>query len=181
MTPKEVKKHKLLDVCELVPGTRGTKSKTGIFPIYGAGLKSTGMSDEANSPAGSIRLTRKGSVGDVYLHDEPFWAGDDCFIVEAKEEVIDKMYLLHWLLMKQKELAACAEGTTIPRLNFHQLSSLEIEVPDIEYQKESVTLLEGFLDRSEWFIQSIPTEIDLLQRKARGHFDAYINKLVTSK
>lgn len=33
MMPKEVKKYKLLEVCELVAGSRATKSETGIFPI----------------------------------------------------------------------------------------------------------------------------------------------------
>lgn len=176
MMPKEVKKYKLLEVCELVAGAQATKSETGIFPIYGAGVNPTGMSDSSNCPAGSIRLTRKGTVGNVYLHVEPFWAEDACFIVEPKE-VIDKMYLFHWLLMKQKELAACAEGTIMPGLSLHRLSHLEIEVPDMEYQKQAVALLEEILDRSEWFIQSIPVEIDLLQRKTQGYLEDYINKL----
>lgn len=105
-----------------------------------------------------------------------FFAEDACFIVEPKE-MIDKMYLFHWLLMKQKELAACAEGTIMPGLSLHRLSRLEIEVPDMEYQKQAVALLEEILDRSEWFIQSIPVEIGLLQRKSQGYLDDYINKL----
>ncbi|MDG4528015.1 restriction endonuclease subunit S [Streptococcus suis] len=176
MMPKEVKKYKLLEVCELVAGSRATKSETGIFPVYGAGVNPKGMSDRSNCPAGSIRLTRKGTIGNVYLHAESFWAEADCFIVEPKE-VIDKVYLFHWLLMKQKELAACAEGTIMPGLGLHRLSQLEIEVPDMEYQKQAVALLEEILDKSEWFIQSIPAEIDLLQSKSQGYFEEYMNKL----
>lgn len=175
MNPKEVKKYKLLDVCELVAGSRANKSETGIFPIYSAGVNLIGMSDEANCPAGSIRLTKKGTIGNIYLHDEPFWAEADCFVIEPKE-VIDKVYLFHWLLMKQKELAACSEGTIMPGLSLHRLSKLEIEVPDMEYQKQAVALLEEVLDMSEWFIQSIPAEIGLLQRKSRGYLDDFINK-----
>ncbi|HEM3170562.1 restriction endonuclease subunit S [Streptococcus suis] len=176
MMPKEVKKYKLLEVCELVAGARATKSETGIFPIYGAGANSIGTSDSSNCPAGSIRLTRKGTIGNVYLHDKPFWAEADCFIVEPKE-VIDKMYLFHWLLMKQKELGSCAEGTIMPGLSLHRLSHLEIEVPNMEYQKQAVVLLEKILDMSEWFIQSIPVEIGLLQRKSQGYLEDYVNKL----
>lgn len=176
MKPKEVKKYKLLDVCELVAGGRATKSEKGNFPIYGAGANPTGMSCEANCPAGSIRLTRKGTIGNVYLHDRPFWAEDACFIVEHKE-MINKMYLFHWLLMKRKELAACAEGTIMPGLSIHRLQHLEIEVPDMEYQCQAVALLEEILDRSEWFVQSIPVEIGLLQQKAQGYLDDYVNKL----
>ncbi|HGK7344220.1 TPA: restriction endonuclease subunit S [Streptococcus suis] len=176
MKPKEVKKYKLLEVCELVAGGRSVKSETGCFPIYGAGTRPTGMSDEANCPAGSIRLTRKGTIGNVYLHAEPFFAEDTCFIVEPKE-MIDKMYLFHWLLMKQKELAACSEGTIMPGLSLHRLSRLEIEVPDMEYQKQAVSLLEEILKRSEWFIRSIPVEIRLLQRKSQGYLEDYVNKL----
>ncbi|HEM6128319.1 TPA: restriction endonuclease subunit S [Streptococcus suis] len=110
------------------------------------------------------------------MHAESFWAEADCFIVEPKK-VIDKVYLFHWLLMKQKELAACAEGTIMPGLGLHRLSQLEIEVPDMEYQKQAVALLEEILDRSEWFIQSIPAEINLLQSKSQGYFEEYMNKL----
>ena len=175
MNPKEVKKYKLLEVCELVTGSRANKSETGIFPIYGAGVNPIGTSDEANCPAGSIRLTKKGTIGNVYLHGEPFWAEADCFVVEPKE-MVDKMYLFHWLLMKQKELAACSEGTIMPGLSLHRLNQLDIEIPDMEYQKQAVTLLEEVLDTSEWFIQSIPAEIDLLRRKSRWCLDDFINK-----
>ncbi|WP_422804235.1 restriction endonuclease subunit S [Streptococcus sp. FT1-55] len=176
MNPKEIKKYKLLEVCGLVAGIRANKSETGIFPIYSAGVNPIGMSDEANCPAGSIRLTKKGTIGNVYLHGEPFWAEAGCFIVEPKD-MVDKVYLFHWLLMKQKELAACSEGTIMPGLSLHRLSKLEIEVPDVEYQKQVVALLEEILDRSEWFIQSIPVEIGLLQRKSQGYFEEYMNKL----
>ena len=176
MNPKEIKKYKLLEVCELMAGSRANKSETGIFPIYSAGVNPTGTSDNSNCPAGSIRLTRKGTVGNVYLHDEPFWAEACCFIVKPKE-MIDKMYLFHWLHMKQKELAACSEGTIMPGLSLHRLSKLEIEIPDVEYQKQVVALLEEILDMSEWFIRSIPVEIGLLQRESKGYFDEYMNKL----
>ena len=38
MNPKEVKKYKLLDVCELVAGSRANKSETGIFPKASCGF-----------------------------------------------------------------------------------------------------------------------------------------------
>ena len=91
--------------------------------------------------------------------------------------MVDKVYLFHWLHMKQKELAACSEGTIMPGLSLHRLSKLEIEIPDVEYQKQVVALLEEILDMSEWFIRSIPVEIGLLQRESKGYFDEYMNKL----
>lgn len=180
MNPKEIKKYKLLEVCELVAGSRANKSETGIFPIYSAGVNPIGTSDEANCPAGSIRLTKKGTIGNVYLHGEPFFAEAGCYIVEPKD-MVDKMYLFHWLLMKQKELVACSEGTIMPGLSLHRLSKLDIEVPDMEYQKQVVALLEEILDTSEWFIQSIPVEIALLQRKSQGFLDDYIKKVSNTR
>lgn len=180
MNPKEIKKYKLLEVCELVAGSRANKSETGIFPIYSAGVHPIGTSDEANCPAGSIRLTKKGTIGNVYLHGEPFFAEAGCYIVEPKD-MVDKMYLFHWLLMKQKELVACSEGTIMPGLSLHRLSKLDIEVPDMEYQKQVVALLEEILDTSEWFIQSIPVEIALLQRKSQGFLDDYIKKVSNTR
>ena len=69
----------------------------------------------------------------------------------------------------------------MPGLSLHRLSKLEIEVPDMEYQKQAVALLEEILDTSEWFIQSIPVEIGLLQRKSQGFLGDYINKFKNTR
>ena len=107
MKPKEIKEYTLLEVCDLIPGGRATKIEGGTVLIYGAGNKPIGMTDKANCPEESIRLTRKGTVGYTYLHRESFWADDACYRVEPKS-MIEKMYLFHWLKMMEPELARYA-------------------------------------------------------------------------
>ena len=54
-------------------------------------------------------------------------------------------------------------------------------LPNMEYQKQVVAFLEEILDTSEWFIQSIPVEIGLLQRKSQGFLGDYIELLKQAK
>lgn len=178
--PKEITTYRLLEVCDLVAGSRGKRSDTGYIPIYGAGVSPTGMSQEANCPAGSIRMTRKGTVGNIYHHEEAFWAEDACYIVEPKP-MIDKMYLFHWLLMKQSEIQSFKDGTIIPSLSLHRLGMMEIEVPDMEYQKKAVIVLDDLVERSGWFIASIPTEIDLTEKKSEWYFQDFLDKITDTK
>ena len=102
MKPDKITTHGLLEVCELISGTR-TKATDGPYLIYGAGMKAKGTTDKFNCGSDTIRLTRKGTVGAVYFHRDPFWINGDSFRVEPKE-MIDKRYLFHWLLMKREEI-----------------------------------------------------------------------------
>ena len=102
MKPDKITKYGILDVCDLIPGAR-TKATDGPYFIYGAGMKAKGTTDKFNCGSDTIRLTRKGTVGAVYFHRDPFWINGDSFRVEPKE-MIDKRYLFHWLLMKREEI-----------------------------------------------------------------------------
>ena len=78
MKPDKITTYGLLEVCELISGTR-TKTTDGPYFIYGAGLKAKGTTDKFNCESDTIRLTRKGTVGAVYFHRDPFWIDGDSF------------------------------------------------------------------------------------------------------
>ena len=71
MKPDNITTHGLLEVCELISGTR-TKVTDGPYFIYGAGMKAKGTTDKFNCESDTIRLTCKGTVGAVYFHRDPF-------------------------------------------------------------------------------------------------------------
>lgn len=167
MKPNEITRYGLLEVCELISGTR-TNEVDGPYFIYGAGMNPKGKTDKFNCESDTIRLTRKGTVGAVYFHRNPFWMDSDSLKVEPKE-MIDKRYLFHWLLMNRKEIERCADGNNQPGLSVARLSKLTIDVPDMEYQLKAVKLLDEMSTGLEFFIDNI-TQIKKLENKTLNYY-----------
>lgn len=138
----------------------------------GAGIKPKGTTDKFNCESDTIRLTRKGTVGAVYFHRDPFWIDGDSFRVEPKE-MIDKRYLFHWLLMKREEIERCADGNNQPGLSLARLSKMTIEVPDMEYQLKVVKLLGEMSAGLEFFIDNI-TQTKMNQSKVLSYYEKHL-------
>lgn len=171
MKPNKITRYDLLEVCELTSGTR-TKETEGVYFIYGAGINAKGTTDKFNCERNTIRLTRKGTVGAVYFHIDPFWMDSDSLKVEPKE-MIDKRYLFHWLLMSRKEIERCADGNNQPGLSVARLSKLTIDVPDMEYQLKAVKLLDKMSAGLDFFIDNI-TQIKKLESKVLSYYNEKI-------
>lgn len=171
MKPDKITKYGLLEVCELISGTR-TKSTDGPYLIYGAGMNAKGATNKFNCESNTIRLTRKGTVGAVYFHRNPCWIDGDSFRVEPKE-MIDKRYLFHWLLMKRKEIERCADGDNQPGLSLARLSKITIDVPNMEYQLKVVKLLDEMSAGLEFFIDNI-TQTKMNQSKVLSYYNEKI-------
>lgn len=171
MRPDKITTHGLLEVCELISGTR-TKITDGPYFIYGAGMKAKGTTDKFNCDSQTIRLTKKGTVGAVYFHRDPFWMDGGSFRVEPKE-IIDKRYLFHWLSMKREEIERCADGDNQPGLSLARLSKIMIDVPGMEYQLRVVKLLDKTSADLEFFIDNI-TQIKMNQNKVLSYYNEKI-------
>ena len=161
MKPDKITTHGLLEVCELISGTR-TKTTDGPYFIYGAGMKSKGTTDKFNCESDTIRLTRKGTIGAVYFHRDPFWMDEGSFKVEPKE-IIDK----------REEIERCADGDNQPGLSLARLSKITIEVPDMEYQLKVVKLLDEMSADLEFFIDNI-TQTKMNQSKVLSYYNEKI-------
>lgn len=175
MKPEKITTYGLLEVCELISGTR-TKATDGPYFIYGAGMNPKGATDKFNCKSDTIRLTRKGTVGAVYFHREPFWIDGDGFRVEPKE-MIDKRYLFHWLLMNREEIERCADGDNQPGLSVARLSKITIDVPDMKYQLKVVKLLDEMSADLEFFIDNI-TQIKMNQSKIFSYYNEKIGTVL---
>lgn len=178
MKPDNVTKYGLLEVCELIAGTR-TKKTDGPYFIYGAGMNPKGTTDKFNCESNTIRLTRKGTVGAVYFHRDSFWMEEASFKVEPKE-MIDKRYLFHWLLMKRREIERCADGNNQPSLSLARLSKLTIDVPNMEYQLNTVKLLDEMSAGLEFFIENI-TQTKMNQNKILSYYNGKIGNALERK
>jgi type I restriction enzyme S subunit len=173
MKPNKITRYGLLEVCELISGTR-TNEKEGPYFIYGAGKNAKGTTNKFNCERNTIRLTRKGTVGAVYFHLEPFWIDGDSFKVEPKE-IMDKRYFFHWLLMKRGEIERCADGNNQPGLSLARLSKLTIDVPDMAYQLKTAKLLDEMSSGLEFFIGNLE-QTEMLKNKVLNYYNEKIGK-----
>lgn len=153
---------RLEDCCFISKGKKATASENGRYLVYGAGANEIKRSDSSNAEAGSIRLTIKGTVGEVYYHTEDFWAEDSCLILVPKEG-LRSMYLYHWLKANQAHIKSLDNGLMMPSLNVERFKTLSFELPDIDYQDFVCQILEKMsLD-----IHYLQTQSDMVEKRSQ--------------
>lgn len=113
----------------------------GDYPLYGSG----GIMRYVEKPLydkESILIPRKGTLGNLFFIQEAFWSVDTIFYTIIDEEQVSPIYLYYKL--KRINLANLDVGSAVPSLTTQVLNALELEVPSIENQKETVALLTSF-------------------------------------
>lgn len=119
------------------------ESKKGTVPIYGTG----GFMGFANTylyDRPSVLIGRKGTIDKVHYVDHPFWTVDTLFYTEINTDIVIPRYLYYALSLI--DLSAYNEGTTVPSLRRDTLNRIELNLPDLDYQKAVLAML-GPLDR----------------------------------
>lgn len=130
------------DVADFTMGKRTAKTN-GAVPIISSGAKPTGYTDAPSHPAGTITISFKGSVGNIYRWDMPIWA-NDCIVVTPKA-CIDADYLYYCLQVRQTALKNIHDGGLIPRLDLVRVKKLPFFLPVMEDQ----LLLAGIVSELE--------------------------------
>ena len=78
-------------------------------------------------PAGTITISFRGSVGNVYRHDMPIWA-DGCIVVTPKA-CIDADYLYYCLQVLENQLKQMHNGGLIPDLDIAKVKKTPFFFP----------------------------------------------------
>ena len=134
---------KLSDVCTIKYGKDHKKLADGPIPVYGSGGIMRHVEKAlANGP--SVLIPRKGTLGNLFYADKPFWTVDTLFWTNIDECKVEPKYLYYAL--KTKDLASLNIGTAVPSLSTDVLNEVEIELPSKETQESIVTLL-GSIDQ----------------------------------
>ena len=81
----------------------------------------------------SVLIPRKGTLGNLFFINEPFWTVDTLFYTEIDETKAVPEYLYY--LLKTLDLAGMNVGTAVPSLTTTVLNEIEIEVPSLEVQQ----------------------------------------------
>ncbi|MGL9688086.1 MAG: restriction endonuclease subunit S [Candidatus Phytoplasma sp. TWB_XP] len=102
----KTRKEKLGSLVEIKYGYGKNKPKTdfsGKYYIMGGGIKYLpDKSNEYNTPANIITISRSGSCRFVFYHQNPFWSMSFCFVLENTKSIINYKYLYHYLKHYQK-------------------------------------------------------------------------------
>lgn len=132
---------RLGDVCAIRYGKDHKKLSDGSIPAYGSG----GIMRYVNTAIcekPSVLIPRKGTLGNLFYADKPFWTVDTLFWTDINQTKIIPKYLYYQL--KQKDLASYNVGTAVPSLTVDVLSKIDLVVPPIDKQKRIVEVLNSF-------------------------------------
>ena len=120
------------DYKHLVPGN---------IPVYGSGGIMTYVNKYVyNKP--TVLIPRKGSLGNIFYIDTPFWNVDTIFYTEIDTKQIEAKYLYYVLAKQHLENLNKAGG--VPSLTQSILNKVKIPVPPLEVQNEIVRILDTF-------------------------------------
>lgn len=133
---------KFADVLEIKNGRnqRQVECVDGRYPIYGSG----GVMGRANSyicEANAVVIGRKGNINNPIFVDEPFWNVDTAFGLVPHADILLPKYLYYFC--KSYNFEKLNTTVTIPSLTKLNLLQVEIDVPNLETQKERVNILDG--------------------------------------
>lgn len=132
---------KLGDLCRIRYGKDHKKLSDGTIPVYGSGGVMRRV-DTAIFDKPSVLIPRKGTIGNLFYVDEPFWTVDTLFWTDIDTTRITPKYLYYQLLTKN--LTSLNVGTAVPSLTVEILNDIEIDVPTLDIQERITRLLASF-------------------------------------
>lgn len=121
------------DLVEIKYGKDHKHLEEGNMPLYGSG----GIIRYVNNflyDKESILIPRKGTLGNLFYIQKPFWTVDTIFYTEINTSKVIPIYLYYAL--KRFDLANLNVGSAVPSLTKQALNALKLEIPNIAVQKK---------------------------------------------
>ena len=168
------------ELFEIKKGKRLTKAdmKSGDINFIGSTSSNNGVTAKIGNtehlhPAHTITVSYNGSVGEVFLQDEPFWASDDVNVWYPKIKIDDRALL--YIMTLIKKLSAKYSYTakwTIDKMRAEKLSLPVIETSDSnhEYTIEDI----DFEYMQERISELEQERISELEQERISELDAYL-------
>jgi len=141
LCPDGVKYKELGKIVKISNGKDHKHLADGEIPVYGSG----GVMRYANQciyDKVSVLIPRKGSIGNIFYIDTPFWTVDTIFYTKINLNLINARFLYHYLLTQNIEKLNTAGG--VPSLTKTVLDRIQIPLPPIPVQEEIVRILDKF-------------------------------------
>ena len=168
------------EVCNTYSGEFVKKDKQGEmykFPVYNGGTTPTGYYSESNSPADTVVISGRGSIGHVNWVAQDFWAGNSLHVIVPKSGDLLPKFLFYFLKSEEPRLYELRSVGSIPALNLSPLLKFHIPVPSVELQRSIIDKLDAFSDYVDGIWFGLPSEI----KARRQQYEYYRDKLLTFK
>ena len=145
---------------------------SGDIPVYGSGGIMTYVDRSAYSGP-SVLIPRKGSLGNIFYVDTPFWNVDTIFYTEINREQVTPKYLYHALQVQNLSELNTAGG--VPSLTQTVLKRVRIPLPPLAEQERIVKILDKFDALVNDISSGLPAEIEA----RRKQYEYYCDRLLT--
>ena len=144
----------------------------GNIPVYGSGGIMTYV-DRFSYNKPTVLIPRKGSLGNLFYLEEPFWNVDTIFYTEIDEEQVIPKFLYYFLKTAHLEDLNTAGG--VPSLTQKVLNKVLIPVPSLEEQQRIVDILDRFDALTGSLSEGLPAEL----AARRSQYEYYRDQLLT--
>ena len=162
------------EILKIKNGSDYKKFNIGNIPVYGSGgiinYIDTYIYDKE-----SVLIPRKGSIGNLFYVDKPFWTVDTIFYTVIDKDVVISKYLYYYLSKMNLEKLNTAGG--VPSLTQTVLNKILISLPSLEEQERIVDILDRFDKLCNDISEGLPAEIEARQKQ----YEYYREKLLTFK
>lgn len=139
--PDGIQYKSLGEVLKIKNGKDHKHLGDGDIPVYGSGGIMR-YADESAAEGPSVLIPRKGSLGNLFYVEGPFWVVDTIFRTEIDVSQLDPKFLFHLLLTMS--LGEMNQAGGVPSQTQSVLNKLRIPVPPLEVQREIVRILDTF-------------------------------------
>ncbi|HFW4799392.1 TPA: restriction endonuclease subunit S [Salmonella enterica subsp. diarizonae serovar 60-67:z35:-] len=166
---------RLGDVARIKNGKDHKSLGEGSFPVYGSGGIMRFVDTYAyNKP--SVLIPRKGSLGNLFFVDVPFWTVDTIFYTEIDEVQISPKYFYYFLTTVG--LGEMNQAGGVPSQTQSVLNKLKIPIPcpenpakSLAIQSEIVRILDAF--------SALTNELTNELKLRRKQYNYYRDKLLS--
>lgn len=131
-------KYKLRKLLTIKNGKDYKHLKSGSVPVYGSGGLMLFVDDYLYNDE-SILLPRKGTLNNISYVNGKFWTVDTMYYTIINKNLVCPKYLYYYLSLL--DLSCRDSGSTLPSMTFDSYYDLDIELPELSYQKKVSKIL----------------------------------------
>jgi type I restriction enzyme, S subunit len=172
--PEGVEYRELGEVAQISNGKDHKQLGDGDIPVYGSGGIMR-YADQYIYDNESVLIPRKGSIGNIFYVDTPFWSVDTIFYTRIDIKQIIPKFLYYYLLTQHLEDMNIAGG--VPSLTKSALDKVKIPTPPLQIQQEIVRILDNFTELTAVLKAELEAELEARRRQ----YEYYRDKLLTFK
>ena len=162
------------EILKIKNGSDYKKFNTGNIPVYGSG-GIINYTDTYIYDKESVLIPRKGSIGNLFYVDKPFWTVDTIFYTVIDKDIVIPKYIYYYLSKVNLEKLNTASG--VPSLTQTVLNKILIPLPPLEEQQRIVNILDRFDKLCNDISEGLPAEIEARQKQ----YEYFREKLLTFK